>query len=130
MPRAGVEPATFRLGGGRSILLSYRGVARGNDKPGVARLMLYSGGAEEDRTPDLRITNATLSQLSYGPVNQAADSNRVTEACHPRQNDPIAREPGSLRAVCSEGYVLFRGLRQNLLMGPMVRIAACQSSEC
>ncbi len=26
------------------------------------------GGAEEDRTPDLRIANATLSQLSYGPV--------------------------------------------------------------
>jgi hypothetical protein len=27
-----------------------------------------SGGAEEDRTPDLRIANATLSQLSYGPT--------------------------------------------------------------
>jgi hypothetical protein len=26
------------------------------------------GGAEGDRTPDLRIANATLSQLSYGPV--------------------------------------------------------------
>ena len=26
-----------------------------------------SGGAEEDRTPDLRIANATLSQLSYRP---------------------------------------------------------------
>ena len=26
-----------------------------------------SGGAEEDRTPDLRIANAALSQLSYGP---------------------------------------------------------------
>ena len=26
-----------------------------------------SGGAEEDRTPDLRIANATLSQLSYSP---------------------------------------------------------------
>ena len=25
------------------------------------------GGAEEDRTPDLRIANAMLSQLSYGP---------------------------------------------------------------
>ena len=25
------------------------------------------GGAEEDRTPDLRIANATLSRLSYGP---------------------------------------------------------------
>ncbi len=26
------------------------------------------GGAEEDRTPDLRIANATLSQLSYRPM--------------------------------------------------------------
>jgi hypothetical protein len=26
------------------------------------------GGAEEDRTPDLRDANATLSQLSYCPV--------------------------------------------------------------
>jgi hypothetical protein len=25
------------------------------------------GGVEEDRTPDLRIANATLSQLSYHP---------------------------------------------------------------
>ncbi len=25
------------------------------------------GGAEGNRTPDLRIANATLSQLSYGP---------------------------------------------------------------
>ena len=27
-----------------------------------------SGGAEEDRTPDLRIANAALSQLSYDPT--------------------------------------------------------------
>jgi hypothetical protein len=28
-----------------------------------------SGGEEEDRTPDLRIANAALSQLSYPPNN-------------------------------------------------------------
>ena len=28
-----------------------------------------NGGDEEDRTPDLRIANATLSQLSYVPFN-------------------------------------------------------------
>ena len=28
---------------------------------------LVCGGEEEDRTPDLRIANATLSQLSYPP---------------------------------------------------------------
>ena len=30
----------------------------------------WSGGAEEDRTPDLRIANAALSQLSYGPTTR------------------------------------------------------------
>ena len=28
-----------------------------------------TGGAEGNRTPDLRIANATLSHLSYGPVS-------------------------------------------------------------
>jgi hypothetical protein len=28
---------------------------------------ILDGGEEEDRTPDLRIANATLSQLSYPP---------------------------------------------------------------
>ena len=36
--------------------------------PGELWVTLISGGAEEDRTPDLRIANATLSQLSYGPT--------------------------------------------------------------
>ena len=30
-----------------------------------------NGGAEGDRTPDLRIANATLSQLSYGPEDDS-----------------------------------------------------------
>ncbi len=30
-------------------------------------LLYFIGGAEEDRTPDLRIANATLSRLSYRP---------------------------------------------------------------
>ena len=29
---------------------------------------MENGGAEGDRTPDLRIANAALSQLSYGPM--------------------------------------------------------------
>ena len=28
----------------------------------------WSGGASRDRTDDLRVANATLSQLSYGPA--------------------------------------------------------------
>ena len=95
---------TFRLGGGRSIQLSYRGGKkereRGREKGDVEKgdaLILCPGavgprtenkcvpffyipffyisypflggigGAEENRTLDLRIANATLSQLSYGP---------------------------------------------------------------
>jgi len=39
---------------------------------GNGDLFLVFGGAEEDRTPDLRIANATLSQLSYRPKNEGA----------------------------------------------------------
>ena len=35
----------------------------------ILSLIGLFGGAEEDRTPDLRIANATLSQLSYGPFS-------------------------------------------------------------
>ena len=35
-------------------------------------LDLSDGGEEEDRTPDLRIANATLSQLSYPPTAVAS----------------------------------------------------------
>ena len=34
----------------------------------VLHVVQEIGGAEEDRTPDLRIANATLSQLSYRPI--------------------------------------------------------------
>src|SRR6185369_713168 len=33
-------------------------------------LLMVAGGDEEDRTPDLRIANATLSQLSYVPTRR------------------------------------------------------------
>ena len=36
---------------------------------GFARPAFRSGGGEGDRTLDLRIANATLSQLSYSPEN-------------------------------------------------------------
>ena len=35
------------------------------------------GGAEEDRTPDLRIANATLSQLSYRPVDSKKNGQEI-----------------------------------------------------
>ena len=42
---------------------------QGNKKPALrAGSCWYIGGAEEDRTPDLCIANAALSQLSYRPM--------------------------------------------------------------
>ena len=41
------------------------------------------GGAEEDRTPDLRIANATLSQLSYRPVFDAYFTGEPDRALQP-----------------------------------------------
>ena len=38
-----------------------------HDHPPVELVWCFGGGDEEDRTPDLRIANATLSQLSYVP---------------------------------------------------------------
>src|SRR5438132_5817280 len=37
-------------------------------RPGKTGPSWDAGGVEEDRTPDLRIANATLSQLSYNPT--------------------------------------------------------------
>ena len=47
VPRAGFEPATYRLGGDCSIRLSYRGRDR------IDGLFREGGGAEGNRTPDL-----------------------------------------------------------------------------
>ncbi len=45
------------------------GASRGAKKKGLALARpSVCGGDEEDRTPDLRIANATLSQLSYAPI--------------------------------------------------------------
>lgn len=52
----------------------------------------FVGGAEEDRTPDLRIANATLSQLSYRP-NEAAILAGVLELLQARENGPHTPTP-------------------------------------
>lgn len=66
VPRAGFEPATFRLGGGRSILLSYRGPIP--TRMELANSHHRNGGADGSRTHDLSSAIAALSQLSYRPL--------------------------------------------------------------
>ncbi len=53
---------------------------------------MIGGGEEEDRTPDLRIANATLSQLSYPPE---PDSNSIIA----RRRDP-AGQPRTTQEEC------------------------------
>ena len=48
-------------------------------------LKLIVGGEDEDRTHDLRIANAALSQLSYPP-----DRGRILYHSQPRIKDPLA----------------------------------------
>jgi hypothetical protein len=48
----------------------------------LAQVLVSNGGEEEDRTPDLCIANAALSQLSYFPVelphyNESAQSRQT-----------------------------------------------------
>ena len=55
----------------------------------VACSGLLDGGVEEDRTPDLRIANAALSQLSYHPMKE-----RILALFRPGDNAPVAAAAG------------------------------------
>ena len=60
------------------------------------------GGAEEDRTPDLRIANATLSQLSYGPTGLG------------RGTGPLFRVRGTYKLPSHSSRMRLRPLRQGV----------------
>ncbi len=67
MPRGPIpDPSAMRYPNGSSAL----GRSSLHEAKSQASSLAFgrSGGAEEDRTPDLRIANATLSQLSYRPT--------------------------------------------------------------
>ena len=62
------------------------------------------GGAEGNRTPDLRIANATLSQLSYGPApvppgenasRRARNMRRAAHFCQDAKQRAACFQPGS-----------------------------------
>ena len=62
-PQVGLEPTTLRLTAECSAIELLRSK--------IKLWIFNSDGREEDRTPDLRIANAALSQLSYRPENEA-----------------------------------------------------------
>ena len=66
-----------------------------------ASILDKSGGAEEDRTPDLCIANAALSQLSYGPVNANVHHDQVAKSSAIM---PISRHAPELSADASRRF--------------------------
>jgi hypothetical protein len=67
-----------------------------HDKDRASTGIFESGGDEEDRTPDLRIANATLSQLSYVP----------TAAFDNGEGGILARVPGQGKSSVSRAQGL------------------------
>ncbi len=73
--------------GTRSAARCRKGGENVPGRAGFATCVLMSGGAEEDRTPDLRIANATLSQLSYRPIPiDCIESCRAMQAANIKGN--------------------------------------------
>src|SRR5687767_1790101 len=76
---------------------------RASDR-GPLALHVVSGGVEEDRTPDLRIANATLSQLSYHPEENSRGPNstvRFVTVCAAGSDTPT---PSCRRRRRSSGW--------------------------
>ena len=68
----------------------------GGQIPGLAKIgpIVYDiDGAEGDRTPDLCIANAALSQLSYSPALIARQAARTVSAAHPSHRVLKHRSP-------------------------------------
>ena len=71
------------------------------------RANLGIGGAEGDRTPDLRIANATLSQLSYGPTRppmggESRTSRGAIRTVSRRLQASRRTKPNLLRTTCED----------------------------
>ena len=91
----------------------------GREKSPETIRALVNGGAEEDRTPDLRIANATLSQLSYRPEERGLYTRRDFRAARERRTClPVtarAQAHGGIRAArAPAGRGRARGHRRSI----------------
>ena len=73
--------------------------------------ILKDGGDEEDRTPDLRIANATLSQLSYHPGERGFYRKLVSRCRSRRRCSTRRRRSGCARARTGSGRARCRRCR-------------------
>jgi hypothetical protein len=72
-----------------------------------------NGGAEGDRTLDLRIANATLSQLSYRPtIRRAILASRIGTSSGESDKSPSARSSEQRHPeIAAGGYDRTKGSR-------------------
>ena len=87
MPRHSGQTKAVRLSQVRENPCAFMGVVLERKKARRVSGPFEPGGDEEDRTPDLRIANAALSQLSYVPMRGEIIANSGPH-----------RQPGRLQA--------------------------------
>lgn len=100
-------------GGGRTAFVGTDAKPR-EDHLTRLYIKINRGGAEGGRTPDLRIANATLSQLSYGPIYRGsagglgpperAEYVSLQVSCQAPERGALAASPchaSGLRLVCA-----------------------------
>src|SRR5437764_3569182 len=77
---------------------------------------MLNAGAEGDRTLDLRIANATLSQLSYRPTAKHPAKSRSSQTASecPQSRGAISRGPGPAR----DSSIAIRPLQRSLDPAP------------
>src|SRR5689334_2415600 len=83
--------------------------------------MLEDGGDEEDRTPDLRIANATLSQLSYVPHGVI-----ISQASRVKMADPGWPSRRGRRHGLGNANVEARGAASARRLRSPFRVALCR----
>src|SRR5881409_2508668 len=96
--------------------------------PSENRPYSFFGGDEEDRTPDLRIANATLSQLSYVPTAvrhyNVITNNHRKETPHGPPRPRLARRPVQQPRTHRRRCAALRALERGLGAGARTHLAA------